>query len=446
MIKQNQKIMTAIHMVIDGIFSIAAISLAYAVRFANYTGPHFGLDYYLRLFILMAPIYVLIYSYFELYGSFRHKTIMLESSKVIKANIVGAIFIFIVMFMIKEVNISRMVLAIFLVLNTSISILTRIALRKMLRLIRKNGYNQKHILLIGGNQNAQKLCEKISANKHLGYDICLKLKAGEIYRLKICLEKGNIDEVIISIDYDEYTYMQEIISTCEKSGVKISIIPFYTKYLPARPFVDEIEGITLINLRRIPLDNMLSSFVKRAFDIVASLFLLIITSPIMLITSIIIKATSKGHIIFKQERIGLNKRNFTMYKFRSMNSSSTENTAWSSKSDPRRTKFGAFIRKYSIDELPQFINVLKGDMSLVGPRPEIPFYVEKFKEEIPLYMIKHQVRPGITGLAQVSGWRGDTSIEERIKCDIYYIENWTLLLDIKILIQTVIGGFASHAE
>ena len=198
-------------------------------------------------------------------------------------------------------------------------------------------------------------------------------------------------------------------------------------------------------MRYIPLDNILNKAIKRGIDIIGSSIAILLFSPIMLITAILVKTTSKGPLIFKQERIGLNRNSFVMYKFRSMREQDPdeEKENWTVKNDPRKTKVGNFIRKTSIDELPQFFNVLLGDMSLIGPRPERPFYVEKFKDEIPKYMVKHQVRPGITGWAQVNGWRGDTSIEKRIECDIYYIENWSLTLDIKIVFLTVFKGFVN---
>ena len=182
------------------------------------------------------------------------------------------------------------------------------------------------------------------------------------------------------------------------------------------------------------------AFIKRAMDVVGSLVLIVLTSPIMLGVAIGVKLSSPGPIIFKQERVGLNKRPFMMYKFRSMRVNAAEDSAWSTNSDPRKTRFGSIIRKFSLDELPQFFNVLKGDMSLVGPRPEIPFHVEHFKEEIPRYLVRQQVRPGLTGWAQINGLRGDTDIAERIRYDIWYIENWTVALDIKILFRTVFGG------
>ena len=189
--------------------------------------------------------------------------------------------------------------------------------------------------------------------------------------------------------------------------------------------------------RRIPLDNLGNAFCKRAMDICGALVLIVLTSPLMLFAAVGVKLSSPGPILFKQERVGRNKKTFLMYKFRSMRLNAKEATGWSTNTDPRKTPFGSFLRKFSIDELPQFFNVLKGDMSLVGPRPEVPYFVEQFKEVIPRYMVKHQVRPGITGWAQVSGYRGDTSIEKRIEYDLYYIENWNLFFDLKILLLTL---------
>ena len=184
-------------------------------------------------------------------------------------------------------------------------------------------------------------------------------------------------------------------------------------------------------------------FGKRALDIVCSAVGIVMLSPLLLALAVWVKLDSPGPVLFRQKRVGKNKKPFYMYKFRSMRVTGTEDTGWSTKEDARKTRFGSFIRKYSIDELPQFFNVLKGDMSLVGPRPEIPFHVNHFKEEIPLYLVRQQVRPGITGWAQVNGLRGDTSIEKRVQYDIWYIENWSIALDIKILLRTVFGGWVN---
>ena len=201
------------------------------------------------------------------------------------------------------------------------------------------------------------------------------------------------------------------------------------------------RGALRMILRRIPLDNLGNAFFKRAVDVVCSLLLIVLTSPLMLIAAIGVKLSSPGPIIFKQERVGKDKKPFYMYKFRSMKVNSSQNTGWSKNVDDRKTWFGSLIRKCSVDELPQFFNVLKGDMSLIGPRPELPFFVEQFKEEIPRYMVKHQVRPGITGWAQVNGFRGDTSITKRIEFDLYYIENWSPAFDLRILLMTAFCMF-----
>lgn len=456
MIKENQKIFNLTEIIADALICFIAIGLSYILWFTNYDEiGYIEFDFYLRLFILVTPVYLLIYNFFDLYESYRSKPIFLEVNRLIKANITGIIFIFVLMFLFKQVNISRPVMILFAIINTSLSTLCRVILRKSLRALRKNGYNLKSILILGWNENAKLFYTKLIANKNLGYTFAGFMSntitsagkfhlpyRGTIDELQSVLEPREVDEVVVSFDYEDYNLLTDIINICEKCGTKISIIPFYTKYLPARPYIDEIEGLPLINIRRIPLDNLLNNWLKRGMDFFGSLFLLILLSPVLLITALLVRLTSPGPIFYKQDRVGLGKKIFTMYKFRSMKISNdnSDKTTWSTKIDDRRTKFGAFIRRCSIDELPQLYNVLKGDMSLVGPRPELPFFVEKFREEIPLYMVKHQVRPGITGWAQINGWRGDTSIEERIKCDIYYIENWTFLLDIKILILTLFKG------
>jgi Undecaprenyl-phosphate glucose phosphotransferase len=205
-------------------------------------------------------------------------------------------------------------------------------------------------------------------------------------------------------------------------------------------------GLPVINIRYVPLTNTLNMVAKRTVDIVGSLLGLIILSPLLLFLAILVKASSPGPVIFKQERVGLHGRHFNMYKFRSMRvqSEAEEKKGWTVKDDPRVTPVGRFMRKTSLDELPQLWNILKGDMSIVGPRPERPQYVEKFREEIPRYMIKHQVRPGLTGWAQVNGYRGDTSIRRRIECDIYYIENWSMAFDIKIMFMTIFKGMMNE--
>ena len=266
---------------------------------------------------------------------------------------------------------------------------------------------------------------------------------GRTEDLEDILKEHQLDEIIIALSLSEYYKLAHIVAVCEKSGGHTKLIPDYGNIIPTRPYTEDLMGLPVINIRYVPLSNTFNAMAKRAVDIVGSLVCIVLFSPIMLLAALLVKLTSPGPVIFRQERVGLHNQPFVMYKFRSMQvqSKSREKAGWTTKNDVRVTGVGKFMRRTSIDELPQLFNVLKGEMSLIGPRPERPQFVEKFREEIPRYMVKHQVRPGMTGWAQVNGYRGDTSIRKRIDCDLYYIENWTMGLDIKILFLTVFKGF-----
>lgn len=460
--KKNQGLYNLLLRLVDIFTWLASIAGAYLLRF--YLLPHeayhnINLVYYLRAMPLLIGCYMVLYQANGLYDPFRRRTILSETGKIIVANFYGLAGIFLAFFWIKEVHISRLVILIFGIFSTVISASTRAAGRLFLRSMRRKGYNIKHILMVGSNETAADFYRKAAANKNYGYVVDGYLNdrpsdyhwqaeyLGAIDQLAEVLKTHHPDEVLISLGYHQFSLLGQVISTCELQGVKSSLLPFYSKYLPTQPKVEVFEGIPIINLRHIPLDNLFLAALKRGFDIIASFLGLILLSPLLLVTVISIKLSSPGPVIYKQVRIGKNRREFTMYKFRSMRvDNNADTTTWGTRNDDRRTRFGAFIRKFSIDELPQLYNVLKGDMSLVGPRPERPFFVEQFRDEVPLYMLKHLVRPGITGWAQVNGWRGDTSILERIKCDMYYIENWSLLLDIKILLLTLFSGIVNTSE
>ena len=376
---------------------------------------------------------------------------------IVKANTVGIALILGALYLIKMMHFSRELLAIFYFVNILLETGLRNLIRYFLRSMRKNGYNLKHILLVGYSHAAEEYIDRIIANPQWGYKIRGILDdhieagteykgvkvLGRIANLMVILPQNRLDEIAITLGLNEYYRLEEIVALCEKSGVHTKFIPDYNRVIPTKPYTEDILGLPVINIRHVPLTNTYYAFLKRTMDIVGSVCAIILFSPVMLFSAVMIKLTSPGPLIFKQERVGLHNQPFMMYKFRSMEvqAPEKEKTRWTVKDDPRVTGFGKFMRKTSIDELPQLFNVLKGEMSLVGPRPERPFFVEKFKEEIPRYMIKHQVRPGITGWAQVNGYRGNTSIRKRIEYDLYYIENWTLGLDIKILFLTVFKGF-----
>lgn len=462
MIKDNQKVFNRLLVLMDAFITAVSFILAYYIKFYIFEhGPGIGVlpikDYFMLL-VYIVPGYLFLYFRCKVYTPKRTATGRHEVYRVLQANTIGIAALIIILYMIiHEINYSRSVMAIFYVTNVFLTACARFVLRKSLRLMRKKGYNLKHILLVGYSRAAEEYVNRILDNPQWGYVVCGILDdhipAGTLYRgvkvlgklgnLEVILPENKLDEIAITLSLKDYDYLEEIVDTCEKSGVHTKFIPDYNSLIPTKPYTEDLQGLPVINIRYVPLTNTGNRFVKRLVDIMGSLFGIILTSPIMLICAVLVKVTSKGPVIFKQERVGLHNKSFFMYKFRSMEVQSTkeEKKAWTVKNDPRVTSIGKFLRGTSLDELPQLFNILKGDMSLVGPRPERPLFVEKFKEEIPRYMVKHQVRPGLTGWAQVNGLRGDTSIKKRIEYDIYYIENWTLGFDIKIIFKTFITGF-----
>lgn len=343
---------------------------------------------------------------------------------------------------------SRGVLGIYFLCSSTVLLAKRAAVRSLLRYARSRGYNLKHMLVIGGGTLAQRYIQNVEKRPWLGIHVdgCIRPENGMLTQLEKRIHGAGIDEVILALEPDELDVTRDVIRICEKCGTKVGVIPFYNDVIPTRPTIDTVGKLKLIQLRTTPLDDPLNAFAKRAFDASVSFLLLVLLSPLLLGLAIAIKLSSPGPVFFKQERIGLNKKKFVMYKFRSMRVNDTQDTAWSSQTDDRRTRVGALMRKTSLDELPQLLNTLKGDMSLVGPRPEIPYYVEQFRETVPLYMVKYQVRPGMTGWAQVNGYRGDTSIPARVEHDLWYIENWSFGLDLKILLMTAFGGMINSEK
>ena len=458
MIKENQKYLNRSQIILD--LSLIAISMtfSYWARFVLLDG-RVSLEQEEMLRVVGWTILVYAVSYYSkgLYKPKRKESLFKECIDVVQAHGLGIIFMMVGLYIFKFGEFSRGQLVIFFVANLVLMLLERMAVRGVLRHFRRQGYNLRHCLVVGANQISDDFISRVEKNKHWGYRIEGILDnwiyqskeyrgypvLGHIDSLVDVLTTRYYDMVIIALTSEDAEELGYVLSQCEKAGVKSCIIPYYYQYVPTQPYIDDLDGLSVIDTRRVPLENWLKNAIKRAFDIAFASLAILITSPVMLLSVIMIKLTSPGPVIFHQERVGLNRQPFMMYKFRSMHvqTDEEEREQWTTKDDPRKTKWGAFMRKTSIDELPQFFNVLKGDMSVVGPRPERPFFVEKFKEEVPRYMIKHQVRPGITGWAQINGYRGDTSIEERIKHDLYYIENWTFAFDLRIIFLTVFKGF-----
>lgn len=463
MIRDNQKLLNRIHIIIDACIIALSYAIAWYLRFKSgffELDPWFlSLQEYMRVLIYIVPGYLILYYAFQLYTPKRVQGRRLEAWHITQANAIGLMGFILVLYVTKQADFSRTMIFVFFCVNVFMEVLVRNIIRYALRKVRKKGYNQKHILLIGYSRAAEQYIDRIFANPSWGYVVRGILAdnvprgteykgikvLGRIENLSIVLPENKLDEIAITLGLAEYHKLERIVGMCEKSGVHTKFIPDYNNIIPTKPYTEDLLGLPVINIRHVPLNNALNFFTKRCVDLFGTAVALILFSPVMLMVSIIIKATSPGPLIFKQERIGRQNKPFYMYKFRSMivQDETVEKGKWTTQNDPRVTPIGRFIRKTSIDELPQLVNVLRGDMSLVGPRPERPQFVEKFKEEIPRYMIKHQVRPGLTGWAQVNGYRGDTSIRKRIECDLYYIENWTLGFDFKIIIMTFFKGFVN---
>ena len=465
MIRDNQRYFNRLHVVIDAVVICIAYVLAWIYKFLILKDQRgLTLAQYCVALIGIIPLYLMLYLACNLYTSKRVQGRRLEGGNIVKANTIGILIVMAAFFPLRDViepikYYSRWMLAYFYVINIVLEIIARNLIRWCLRKIRRKGFNLRHLIFVGYSGAAEAFIDRILANPQWGYKISGILddnkEPGYTYKgiavlgstdeLEKILENNRLDEIALTLALREYYKLKRIVAICEKSGVHTKFVPDYNDIIPTRPYTEDLLGLPVVNIRHVPLTNSFNMICKRAMDIVGAIVAIIIFSPVMLVTAVLVKTTSKGPLIYKQERVGLHNQTFQMYKFRSMEvqSAKSEKRAWTVRDDPRVTKVGKVIRKTSIDELPQLFNILKGDMSLVGPRPERPQYVEKFREEIPRYMVKHQVRPGLTGWAQVNGYRGDTSIKKRIEYDLYYIENWTMGLDIKILFLTFFKGFVN---
>ncbi len=465
MIRQSQGFLSQVYALVDFVCIQILFVLAWWLKFESGWIPNASplpFHTYFLWSLIYGGIAIGTGYFIGFYSSKRKKRFSYEAFRIIQIHLYSLFILLGILFIVKEVHVSRSMLAIFLVNNIIFISLYRYVVKMTLKRFREKGYNKQFVLILGAGSVGRRFYKNLMQQPELGFEVVGFLDdfhrehdpayhhfspiIGKVDKLAWVLEHRTVDEVIVALPLNAHDKYGEIIDICEKAGVKTMIIPDFFDILPARPYFDNFAGIPLINVRDIPLDEVRNRFFKRAFDILFSLLAIGITLPLLAVIAAGIKLTSKGPVLFKQERLGLNRRTFRIYKFRTMRVLPQEvaDTQWTMEDDPRRTAFGAFLRKTSLDELPQFFNVLFGHMSVVGPRPERPFFADQFKEEIPKYMVKHHIRPGITGWAQTNGFRGDTSIEERIRHDIFYIENWTFLFDIKIIFRTILNGFVNR--
>ena len=443
----SSQLSTRAHTLITAVLSYIGFIAAFFIRFYLMPGV---INYSFTLYSLMglasALLHYVIYSlfFYSQMNLYRRYTRLVQRTVLCEILCVGLTLA--ALFLINLPLVSRMAVFISGVLDTVFICTKHYVVLRAYTALHRSGIYQRNTLLIGEGPTAQRYTSTVltqpEAGHHLvGYVAAWMFEPGSTRLggyddLESVLAATPVDEAIIALPAHEYIRLDHIICLCEKYGVPLRIIPCYEERISYQIVTSKFEDIQMIGIRDIPLNRLYNAFIKRFFDILISLSALIVLSPLMLVIAIGVRISTRDTIFFAQTRIGKNKKPFKMLKFRSMRTNDEEDSAWSTNEDDRRTFFGALIRKLSIDELPQLINVLKGDMSIVGPRPEIPHFVEQFRDEVPLYMIRHMVKPGMTGLAQVSGYRGDTSIRGRIDCDIAYIENWTIWLDIRIILRT----------
>lgn len=467
MIKDNQRFLNNLHVLLDVLIICASYALAWLLTIVAPIFPagHGVLppQVYFAALIPIVPAYLLLYWAFHLYEPKRTHSKRAELWHICQACAVGLMLLTSILFAFRRSgyfgNFSTRMLVAFSIIDITLTTIERFGIRYILSRLRRKGFNQKHVMLVGFSDASDQFIDACRRNPDWGYHIYGIVDdiaevgegykgvrvVGRISELEHILAQNTIDEIAITLPLAAYAKLDGIVHVCEKSGVHTKFIPDYNNIIHSKPVTEDMDGLPVINIRNVPLADPVKATAKRAVDICGALVGIILFSPIMLVVATLIKLTSPGPIIFKQERVGLHNKPFMMYKFRSMvqQTEADEKKGWTVPGDPRVTRVGRFIRKTSIDEFPQFFNVLAGQMSLIGPRPERTQFVEMFKEEIPRYMIKHQVRPGMTGWAQVNGLRGDTSIYERVKYDIWYIENWTMSLDVKILFLTIFKGFVN---
>lgn len=348
----------------------------------------------------------------------------------------------------EELSYSRAMIAYGWGLTVVFVTLGRLAHAQFRAILRRRGWGHDRVLIVGTGDVGQMIYQKIQANPGLGYDVVGFVTAdgqngsapglpilGRAGNLASIIDQHRIDEVIIALPEATHQEILTLISECERGKVTIKVFPDVFQIMAGQVSIGDLGGLPLLTVRDIALSGWWRA-VKRLMDIVGATVGLIFLSPLMLLMAVLIKLDSRGPVFYTQERMGLDARPFQMLKFRSMRSDAeAHGPGWTVEGDPRVTRLGRIIRRINIDELPQLINVLIGDMSLVGPRPERPVYVNQFRRSIPRYMNRHWEKGGMTGWAQVNGLRGDTSIADRTRYDLWYIENWSLLLDIKILIR-----------
>jgi len=464
MLKKHSQLFENLLFITDIVLILFSWFFSYYLRFSTGLIPvYLGVPPFSTYLLLVLPIVIIWAFAFKGFGLYRPKRIgtrLSEVYEITKASVVSVIVLIALTFFFRQYQFSRLVFLFFTVINILLLSFERVVFREALRFIRRKGYNLRFALIVGDGETALNLTHKLERHPEVGIKVegvvatdqarvgknSRGLRVMGYYReIKEIIVREKIDIVFVALPWEEHSRIVEILKYIGDEAVDIKVIPDVYEFMTLRGGIEEFDGLPIMNLQNTPLYGW-NLVLKRATDIAFSGFFITALSPLMLLIALLVKLTSPGPVFYRQERMGIGGDTFEMLKFRSMRADAEKATGpmWAEKGDPRRTPIGAFLRKTSLDELPQLFNVFMGEMSIVGPRPERPVFIREFRKNIPGYMLRHRMKAGITGWAQVNGWRGNTDIKKRIEHDLYYIENWSFLFDIKILWLTLWKGLVNR--
>jgi Undecaprenyl-phosphate glucose phosphotransferase len=472
MVKRYNRLLVAFYVVTDALLAIWAFVLAYGVRFESGLIPvpkgYPPIEQYLNMLPFVAVLTPLAFQIQGVYRLRRGRSRVDDFFAVLIGSILAVVFgvvstLYVQAYYASEearaagaYQVSQIVWALFLGFAVIFTYGSREVVRELLERRWRAGIGLKRVLIAGAGDLGRLVADRILQHRELGYQVVgfiddraggdhigyrgLPL-LGTLPEVGEIAQRERVDHLYVALALDEHSKLLDLMETAGRECIDVKVVPDLLQFIALRARLEDLDGLPVINVNDVPLQGF-NAWVKRALDIVLSAATLIVLAVPMAIIAGLVRWTSSGRVFYRQERMGLDGRAFTVYKIRSMyeNAEDSSGPVWARDDDPRTTPVGKWLRRFDLDELPQFWNVLKGDMSIVGPRPERPFFVEQFKHRIPQYMLRHKVKAGITGWAQVNGWRGNTSLEKRIEYDLYYIENWSVTLDIKIMWLTLVRG------
>jgi len=461
MLKQKRQLFEFLFMASDLVVVTLAWFVAYWLRFmTDLVPPEKGIppfDNYLSMVLFIWLIWAFVLKRFGLYRPMRGVRRMKELWLLVNANALSILLFISITYLFREKNIpySRLVFVYFGACATLFTILQRTLLRSGLREIRRRGYNLRYLLIVGAGKVAGDIATRVRMHRELGIQLlgCLSRDGGErkgprgvpivgsYADLRELLHSRDIDQVLVALPLEDNQHLPGLMEVLKDSLVDVKIVPDLYQFVSLGGTIEEFEGLPVIGLQNSPLEGI-NLVAKRAFDLVLGSVAVLVFSLPMALIALLVKLTSPGPVFYRQRRVSFDGSSFTIFKFRTMfTDAERDGPQWSTAGDTRVTPLGRVLRAFSLDELPQLFNVLTGDMSMVGPRPERPVFIEEFRKRIPRYMLRHKVPAGMTGWAQINGWRGDTSIDKRIEFDLFYIENWSLALDLKIVCMTLLRGW-----